>query len=111
VDTSIHGYGGELSVAPGSNVHEEFQQDFFQACEAIGIDRVADAQDFKTSNAVGVSWPESIDSFLSKANISYSQRNGTVGSTRTMDSVRMSLVGFYIPFWMRTIQAYKLPQK
>lgn len=28
-----------------------------------------------------------------------------------MDSVRMSLMGFYIPFWMRTIQAYKLPQK
>ncbi|GAM33961.1 hypothetical protein TCE0_013f01239 [Talaromyces pinophilus] len=57
VDTSIHGYGGELSVSPGSNVHEEFQQDFFQACEVVGIDRVADVQDFKTSNAVGVSWP------------------------------------------------------
>lgn len=52
------GYGGGLSVSPGSNVHEEFQQGFFQACDVVGIDRVVDVQDFKTtSNAVGVSWP------------------------------------------------------
>lgn len=36
-------------------MQEEFQQDFFQACEALGIGRIADVQDFKTSNAVGVS--------------------------------------------------------
>uniref|UniRef100_A0A093V342 Alcohol oxidase n=1 Tax=Talaromyces marneffei PM1 TaxID=1077442 RepID=A0A093V342_TALMA len=60
VDTSIHGYGGELSVGPGLNAQEELQQDFFQACEALGIGRVADVQDFKTSNAVG-KWNSWVD--------------------------------------------------
>jgi alcohol oxidase len=58
IDPSIHGYGGEMSISQGSNVQEGFQQDFFQACETLGIGRVADVADFKISNAVGVSRPK-----------------------------------------------------
>lgn len=36
-------------------MQEGSQQDFFKACETLGIGRVADMADFKTSNGVGVS--------------------------------------------------------
>ncbi|GAM35211.1 glucose-methanol-choline oxidoreductase [Talaromyces pinophilus] len=60
IDPSIHGYGGELSVSQGSNVQEGPQQDFFKACETLGIGRVADIADFKTSNGVG-KWHQFVD--------------------------------------------------
>ncbi|KUL83021.1 hypothetical protein ZTR_09305 [Talaromyces verruculosus] len=60
IDPSVHGYGGELSVSQGSNVQEALQQDFFKACEALGIGRVADMADFKTSNGVG-KWHQFVD--------------------------------------------------
>lgn len=54
IDKTIHGYGGELSISAGSNSQARFQEDFFKACSDIDINQVADLQDFKTSNAVGV---------------------------------------------------------
>ncbi|OQU96963.1 hypothetical protein CLAIMM_02968 [Cladophialophora immunda] len=53
VDKSLHGYGGEFSISPGTNAQASFQEDYFQACRQIGIPTVPDVQDLKTSHAVG----------------------------------------------------------
>jgi alcohol oxidase len=42
-------------VSAGTNAQQPFQEDFFKACAEIGIEKTADVQDLKTSNAVGVS--------------------------------------------------------
>lgn len=55
IDRNVHGYGGELSVSPGTNAQPAFQDDFFKACKNVNIQQTADVQDLKTSNAVGVS--------------------------------------------------------
>ncbi|EEH44360.1 uncharacterized protein PADG_00649 [Paracoccidioides brasiliensis Pb18] len=53
VDKSLHGYNGPLSVSAGGTfVQAPFQKAFFNACEQIGIKKVADLQDLKTANAV-----------------------------------------------------------
>ncbi|KIW18247.1 hypothetical protein PV08_02535 [Exophiala spinifera] len=53
IDKSLHGYGGEFSISPGTNAQTIFQEDYFQACRQIGLPQVPDVQDLKTSNAVG----------------------------------------------------------
>ncbi|KAH8697199.1 putative choline dehydrogenase [Talaromyces proteolyticus] len=53
INEQLHGYQGELSVSPGTNAQPAFQDDFFKACKDVGIEKTADVQDLKTSNAVG----------------------------------------------------------
>ncbi|EXJ66180.1 uncharacterized protein A1O5_10796 [Cladophialophora psammophila CBS 110553] len=53
IDKSLHGYGGEFSISPGTNAQTTFQEDYFEACRQIGIPQVPDVQNLKTSHAVG----------------------------------------------------------
>lgn len=58
INTSVHGYHGELSVSAATYAQKPFQRDFLGACANIGIREVPDVMDLKTSNAVGVSAKE-----------------------------------------------------
>ncbi|PGH27415.1 hypothetical protein AJ80_00893 [Polytolypa hystricis UAMH7299] len=60
IDKSLHGYEGDFSVSGGTYTEKRFRDDFFKACADLGIGKVPDVQNLKTSHGVG-HWNKWID--------------------------------------------------